>query len=123
LVVNAGSIGASFDSDWRAAYAQLTWQNGRWQATIVRLEYDREQTGRDFFETGFVPDAGDLAQLMYLEFQQARSHLHIWMRKYYQPVLDGEITMAESVQKYLSTTGAMHSQAKPCLAVSLHLSR
>jgi len=57
LVVNAGSVGLPFDGDTRASYAQLTWQSG-WQAAVARVEYDRDQTKRDYLETGFMRDSG-----------------------------------------------------------------
>ena len=51
LVVNAGAVGLPFDGDTRASYAQLTWQCGAWHADVIRLDYDRRQAGRDFYET------------------------------------------------------------------------
>ena len=66
LVVNAGSAGLPFDGDVRASYAQLTWQAG-WQATIARVNYDRDQTKRDYEETGFMRDSGPIAALIYDE--------------------------------------------------------
>jgi len=103
LVVNAGSVGMPFDGDPRAAYAQLIWQRGEWQAEIVRLAYDQEQTTEQFYASGFIPNAGPLAEIMLLEFRQARSYIHQWL-SYYEPmVLSGELTMEESVRGYLLT--------------------
>ncbi|RME96734.1 MAG: metallophosphoesterase, partial [Chloroflexi bacterium] len=48
LVVNAGSVGLPFDGDTRAAYAQLTWRQGRWAAKIIRLDYDRDRAEQDY---------------------------------------------------------------------------
>lgn len=103
LVVNVGAVGMPFDGDWRAAYAQLTWQNSMWRAAIIRLEYDREQTEQQFFATGFIPNAGPLAEIMLLEFRQSRSHIHLWLTYYEPMVLSGEITMEESVRRYLAS--------------------
>jgi len=105
LVINAGSVGMPFDGDKRAAYAQLTWQNGLWHAEIVRLGYDHDQMERDFFETGFIEGAGDLARIMLVEFRQARSHIHIWAARYESAVLAGQITVADSVNRYLESLG------------------
>lgn len=103
LVVNVGSVGMPFDGDRRAAYGQLTWQSGTWRAEIIRLAYDHERTERQFFTSGFIPNAGPLAEIMLLEFRQARSHIHLWL-SYYEPmVLSGELTMEESVDRYLSS--------------------
>jgi predicted phosphodiesterase len=101
LVVNAGSVGMPFDGDRRAAYAQLTWQDGLWQAKIIRLDYDQTRTEEQFYSSGFIPGAGPLAEIMLIEFQQARSHIHRWLYQYEPMVLAGEMTMEESVRRYL----------------------
>jgi predicted phosphodiesterase len=105
LVVNAGAVGTPFDGDRRAAYAQLTWQSGRWTAEIIRLDYDLKQTEEQFHASGFVPNAGPLAEIMLLEFRQARSHIHLWITHYEPLVLSGDMTMAESVQSYFNSIG------------------
>jgi predicted phosphodiesterase len=103
LVVNAGSVGMSFDGDRRAAYAQLTWRNGRWGAEIIRLDYDTARTEEQFYTSEFIPGAGPLAEIMLLEFRQARSHIHIWLAHYEPLVSVGEMTMAESVWRYINS--------------------
>ena len=105
LVVNAGAVGMPFDGDRRAAYAQLTWQSGRWTAEIIRLDYDHQHTEEQFHASGFIPDAGPLAEIMLLEFRQARSHIHLWITHYEPLVRSGEMTMAESVQSYFNGIG------------------
>jgi putative phosphoesterase len=102
LVVNVGSVGMPFDGDARAGYAQLTWYGGRWQAEIIRLNYDRAKAMRDFADTGFVVAAGPLAEIMFVEFQQSRSLIHRWLMDYQSRVLAGEISIADSVREYLS---------------------
>ena len=102
LVVNAGAVGLPFDLDPRACYAQLTWQAGRWVAEIIRVEYDRAQADRDFDETGFVAEAGPIALLIRDELAQARSNLFEWTRDYEAAVIAGQLTMAESVTRFLA---------------------
>lgn len=102
LVVNAGSVGLPFDGDPRACYAQLTWQpHTGWAAELIRLEYDRAQADRDYDETGFVEDAGPIALLIRDELAKARSNLFEWTRDYEAAVVSGQLTMAESVQRFL----------------------
>lgn len=101
LVVNAGSVGLPFDGDWRASYAQVTWRGGAWHARIVRLEYDRPQAERDFYETGFVDEGGPLARVMLRELQIARGLIYSWAQEFEQPVLAGQIGMAQSVERFL----------------------
>jgi hypothetical protein len=99
LVVNAGSVGLPFDRDTRAAYAQIEWRAGRWHAEIVRLDYDRAQAERDFYDTGFM-DGTPLAQLVLIELHEARSQLYEWARQYEPRILNREVTMDESVREF-----------------------
>jgi predicted phosphodiesterase len=101
LVVNAGSAGLPFDGDTRPSYAQLTWHAG-WQATIERVDYDREQAARDYAASGFMRDSGPIAALIYDEFRTAHPRLSSWMARYKDAVLAGELTVAESVRDYLA---------------------
>ena len=102
LVVNVGSAGLPFDLDPRACYAQLTWHADRWTAEIVRVEYDRAQADRDYDETGFSVEAGPIARLIRDELAQARSNLFEWTRDYEAAVVAGQMTMAESVARFLA---------------------
>jgi len=102
LVVNVGATGLPFDGDPRAGYAQLTWQQGEWNARIIRLDYDRQQTEQDFYNSGFMEESGALAPLILNEFQMARSRIYQWAEKFEAAVLAGEITIEESVEKFLT---------------------
>jgi len=102
LVVNAGSVGLPFDHDTRLAYAQLTWSNGHWRAEIIRLPYDIDRAERDFFDTGYLENAGPLTRLVKIELSTASSHLYNWAMEYQESALDGKISVLESVQIYLS---------------------
>lgn len=97
-VINSGAVGLPFDGDWRAAYAQATWQKGAWHTDIIRLEYDRAQADRDIVESGYLEGGGPLIELVRHELATARSQIHRWAEKYSQPVLKGQMTMAETVR-------------------------
>lgn len=101
LVANVGAVGMPFDGDRRASYGQFTWQDGAWRAEIIRLEYDVEQTERDFAQTGFLEGGGPLVELMLVELRRARSHLYSWTVAYEQAVLAGELSVADSVARFL----------------------
>ena len=103
LVVNVGAVGLPFDGDIRTTYAQLTWHKSYWHVRIIRLSYDRVRAERDYYTTGFIPEAGDLANIMLVEFHQARAHIHRWMWNYQDAVLAGNLSMSDSVQAYLSS--------------------
>jgi len=105
LVVNSGSVGAPFDRDPRAAYAQLTFSRGRWRAEIVRLNYDRAQTERDYADSGFLDGGGPLARVMLTELRLSRGLMGPWNRRFHDAVRDGELSLEESVEIHLRESG------------------
>ena len=102
LVVNVGSAGLPFDGDDRVGYAQLTWQQGRWQAQIIRLAYDKARNERDFFESGFMAESGPLAPLVLNELRTARPRLYRWSVDYEAQVLAEALSAEEAVQRFLA---------------------
>ena len=105
LVVNAGAAGLPFDGDTRASYAQITWRNQRWEAAIIRVDYDHRQAERDFVDSGFLDQGGPLARLVLTELRIARSQLYQWAARYEAPVLAGVLTMEESVREFVEISG------------------
>ena len=101
LVVNVGSVGAPFDGDQRASYGQFVWSPGGWQAEIIRLPYDREQTERDYISSGFLTGAGPLAQLMLVELRRAGGLIYRWASRYQDAILAEEMSMADSVRELM----------------------
>lgn len=100
LVVNAGSAGLPFDYDTRPAYAQLTYKNGGWKAEIIRVDYDLQAAERDFYDTGYLSEAGPLVELVLVELREARSQLYNWSIRYQDRAWRGEISMADSVREF-----------------------
>lgn len=101
LVVNIGSVGSSFDDDRRAGYGQFIWCNGQWAAEIVRIEYDYDQLEEDYVRSGFLVEGGALAQLMLVELRKARGLIHRWASQYEDAVLQGHLSLEESVRLIL----------------------
>lgn len=101
LVVNIGSVGASFDDDRRAAYGQFSWAKSGWSAEIVRLDYDYAQIEIDYVESGFLAQGGALAQLMLVELRKARGLIFRWASRYQEAVMNGRLTLEESVRYIL----------------------
>lgn len=102
LIVNAGSAGLPFDGDTRPAYARITLVNGMWQAHIERVTYDLEKAKKDYYQTGYLNEAGPLAQIVLLELVRAQSLLYHWSIRYQKAVTVGEISMEDSVKNFLS---------------------
>jgi len=101
LVINVGSAGLPFDRDQRLAYAQITWQQSKWQANIVRIDYDRAQAQQDFYITGFYEQAGPLTKIMIIELQNAVSLLYPWAKEFRERILGGYLTIEDSVSIFL----------------------
>jgi predicted phosphodiesterase len=101
LVVNAGSSGLPFDGDTRPTYACCTWKRGEWQAEIIRVEYDFALAEHDFHATGFLENAGPLAELVLRELQMAHSQLGEWVNLYQRRAMAGEISVRQSVAEFL----------------------
>ena len=102
LVVNAGSVGASFDNDKRASYGRFQWSaSDGWHADVVRVEYDYNQIERDYADSGFLAEAGALPQLMLLELRRAHGLIYRWATRYQDDVLAEKISLADSVRKIM----------------------
>jgi predicted phosphodiesterase len=101
LVVNAGSAGLPFDGDTRPAYAQITYQNNRWQAEIIRLNYDLQAAEQDFQDFGFISGGGPLVELILIELQTGMGQLYQWVAKYNKPIKNGEITVEAATREFL----------------------
>ncbi len=102
LVINVGSVGMPFAGDLRACYAQIMWDGTAWQAELIRLEYDRERTRRDFQESGFLDQSGPTARLLFDEFLTARPRLNRWLTTYVGPIDAGELSVEESILRYMA---------------------
>jgi len=103
LVVNVGAVGAPFDHDPRAGYAKLILSSGYWKAEIIRLEYDRQKAITRFIDTGYLEESGDFARLIMAEFYESRSLIPGWYKVYEKKVMEGEITLKASVDRYLAS--------------------
>jgi len=101
-ILNVGSVGSPFDGDPRGSYALLQWSGGRWRWEIVRFEYDRAQTERDFRDSGFIEEGGPLARILYEEWRQARLLIPKWRHDYEPAVLAGELELGPSVDQFLA---------------------
>lgn len=101
LLVNTGSVGTPADEDVRASYAQVVWENGRWHAKTIRLDYDREGTIRDYKESSFLSDNDFFVQLIFREWLDAYFYVYKWMALYYDDVKTGKVDFETAVSHYL----------------------
>jgi putative phosphoesterase len=101
LIVNAGSVGLPFDGDTRAAYAQIIYHKGQWLAEIIRLDYNLQLAEKDFNDFGFFEGGGPLVDIILLELRTGFGQLFQWVSKYFSPIKNGEITVADATKKFL----------------------
>jgi len=101
LIVNAGSVGLPFDGDFRTGYAQITHNSNGWSGEIVRLEYNITQAERDFHDTGYIDGAGPIASIVLLELKSALSQLYHWSERFSRLILDGNLSVLESTERFL----------------------
>lgn len=101
LVINTGSVGQPFDGDVRASYARLLFHDGSWHGGIERVRYDRDQAIADFERSGFMAQGGALTRLIFREFFEARMHVGPWRRQYLDMIKSGDISVVESVNRYM----------------------
>ncbi|MFM1891524.1 MAG: hypothetical protein RLZ44_601 [Pseudomonadota bacterium] len=101
-ILNVGSVGAPFDGDERASYARLEYRAGRWRVQVVRLDYDRRATERDFHDSGFLDQGGPLARLIFEEWRRATLLMGPWNRRYRSAVAAGELTLEQAVTAFLA---------------------
>lgn len=105
LVVNAGAAGLPFDGDPRASFALLSWEEPRWRADIIRVDYDRAEAEADFDHTGYAADAGPMVALIRDELRHARPRLGWWHRRYESRVARGELSLEESIDRLIEDIG------------------
>jgi predicted phosphodiesterase len=101
LVVNVGSVGLPFDGNTRSGYAQLTYWQGEWQGEIIRLDYDIQAAEKDFYDSGFIPAGGPLAELILAELRLGWPQLGRWFKRYDQPVRQNQISIQDAVYEFL----------------------
>ena len=104
-IVNVGSVGSPFDGDPRGSYAQLEHRGGLWHSRIVRLEYDRDRTERDFRASGMLEDGGPLAKILFEEWRRARGLMSLWRSDYEPAVVAGARPLAAAVADFLAGLG------------------
>ncbi len=102
LLVNVGAVGLPGDGDWRASYGRLTWtahegwqaRSGAWPMTGSRLSVILLQRISGRGRSG--------ATMTLVELRSSRDAKTRWTRQYGQRVLDGEISMEDAVNEFLS---------------------
>jgi predicted phosphodiesterase len=101
-VINVGSVGSPFDSDRRSGYGRLELGPDGWAVAVRRLPYDYTQIESDYVLSGFLDRGGPLAQLMLAELRMAHGLIFRWASRYETAILEGRMTVAQSIRAVLS---------------------
>ena len=101
LVINIGSVGLPFDGDTRPSYARIINDSEGWKGKIIRLDYDQKAAEEDFFSSGFVPDGGEIADLILAEIQLGWPQLSKFFKRFETPIREEKISMREAVKKHM----------------------
>jgi len=75
MVVNVGAVGLPFNRDRRAQYALFQLGGDEVKVEFRRVEYDLDQTIRDYETSGFLSHGGATARLLMLELEKAAPFL------------------------------------------------
>jgi len=75
VVVNVGAVGLPFNRDRRAQYALFQLGRDEPKVEFRRVEYDLDQTVRDYETSGFLSHGGATARLLLLELKEAAPFL------------------------------------------------
>jgi hypothetical protein len=68
---------------------------------VVPLADDYRQIEVDYVRSGFLAQGGALAQLMLVELRKAQGLIFRWASRYEQAVLQGDMTLEQSVRNIL----------------------
>ena len=106
LVFNVGSVGFPFDGDQRAAYGLLSFRHGAWHAELRRVPYPVDEVIAMFRKIDFYRGAGPLAHIIQRELESARPHLAAFYRLFGPPLRNGQLSIFEAIDAYLSLSQA-----------------
>ena len=82
--------------------AVFSWnKDSGWAAEIRRVAYDRRLIEEDYVRSGFLDEAGPLAQIMLVELRRARGLIFRWAERYEKAVINEDISLEESVKNIL----------------------
>jgi predicted phosphodiesterase len=108
-VINPGSVGLPVNGDVQAQFALLEnvpehVQPGGWQATMVRVPYDRRPALEAFHTTGMLAAGGAISEMFYWEVVTAEPEILIFYRWARVNHLDADTDIAAAFAAYKRQT-------------------
>jgi len=100
-IVTCGAVGLQVDFNPAAQYAVLEEQGEEWSITHHAVPYDVEGALQRFVDTGYLPDAGPMGRLFARGVATATNQIMPFRRYYRRWQGEGEIGLAEAVERFL----------------------
>jgi len=102
FIVTAGSVGLPLDSNPTAQYLLLDQEKNRWKIQHLSAPYDLNATINRFHDTDYISKVGPMGHLFFREIVTASQHIVPFLRLYTQWSTQGEITLAQAVDRFLA---------------------
>jgi predicted phosphodiesterase len=115
-VATTGSVGLPLDGSTSAKYLLVERCAEKWRLDHREVPYDLGSAVRRFTETGYLNEAGPMANLLLHELITARLQLMPFLRDYERWSESGRLPLTEAVHLFLEDRGLFGQQ--PCGVVS-----
>lgn len=102
FIVTGGSAGLPLDGNPTAQYLLLDQQNNGWKLQHLSVPYDLNTTISRFHDQGYISKIGPMGHLFFREVVTATQHIVPFLRLYAQWSQQGEITLAQAVDRFLA---------------------
>jgi predicted phosphodiesterase len=106
-VVTTGSAGLPLDGSTTAKYLLVEHDGREWRYLHRETDYDSRATLRRFRDSGYLDGAGPMARLAMQEVISARHHMGPFLRQYDRWSLDGRLSLADAVDRFLQGAPAL----------------
>lgn len=101
-IITGGSVGLPLDGNPTAQYLLLDQQKDGWKFQHLSVPYDLHAAISRFHDTGYISTIGPMGHLFFREVMTATQHIVPFLRLYTQWSKQGDITLAQAVDRFLA---------------------
>jgi hypothetical protein len=102
FIVTSGSVGLPLDGNPTAQYLLLDQEENGWNIQHQSVPYPVEATISRFHDTGYLSSVGPMGHLFFREVVTASHQIVPFLRLYAQWSKQGEISLSQAVDRFLS---------------------
>lgn len=102
FIVTCGSVGLPLDGNPTAQYLLLDREKNGWKIEHQSVPYDLNAAVSRFYDTGYLSAAGPMGHLFFREVVTASHQIVPFLRLYTQWSQQGDISLAQAVDRFLS---------------------